>query len=162
MTESSQLLEVAYHEAGHAAIHIYLDLLFDCVSIISVNGAEGWVAHPVLTDPREWGEDPDVIELLIDKHVTALLAGPVAQECLTDNYDSAGAGGDHDTLMDLVSRRCRSDDEATAYLAWMHIRTRNMVNMCWPQIEAIAAALVEAKELSYDDVLEMVRRPVKS
>jgi hypothetical protein len=161
MKKPNRPTEVAYHEAGHAAVRIYMELPFDRVSIISEGNSAGRIEHPVVTDPLGWEELlPDEIDLLIDRHVASIFAGPLAQERLSGNYDADGANSDHKDMIDFISRRCHSDDEMEAYFAWMQIRTRNIVNMCWLQIDAIAQALLEEKELSADEVLEIARRPI--
>lgn len=78
---------VAYHEAGHAAAHIYLGLPFDGVSIISDGSSLGSVEHPVIADPDNWDIDPDEKDILIDKHVIVTYAGPLVQERLTSKQE---------------------------------------------------------------------------
>lgn len=159
MKEQTQA-EVAYHEAGHCAVHIYHSLPFDKVTIIRGEGNLGSVQHPIITDPDSWDDwetDIDETHLLIDKHVSALFGGPVAQERYSGSND--GSGSDHNSIIEYASKRCSSGDEVDAYIAWIEICTRNLINMLWPQVKAIATALIESKELDAE-AAKMVYRNV--
>jgi hypothetical protein len=90
-------------------------------------------------------------------------AGGLAQERFTGAYNADGAERGRFDAYDFASRRCSSHDECEAYLNWMLIRTRNLVNhpMRWEQICALAAALLKQKELSYDDAIAVIRGAIK-
>lgn len=72
---------------------------------------------------------------------------------LTGRDNWAGARGDIRRIRELANRVCADKQEAAAFLRWLHVRTRKLVDSVWPVIEALAEALLE-HQVVHGDALE--------
>lgn len=151
--------DVAYHEAGHAIAYFALDIPFDKICIVPDGDSAGAVHHPIVDDPDGWDMDEDEKSVLIDKHVMICFAGGLAQERFSGSYDEDGCEQDRFDAIDYASRRCNSTEESEAYLNWLQIRTKNLVNhpVRWFQIQRLAEAMLDRQELSFDEALKIYR-----
>ncbi len=155
---------IAYHEAGHAVAAWSCRLKILKISIIPDDELSGKVRHvsplkgirlDIDGSPRADGKAKDAIIIC--------LAGPEAQR--RHNPRSVRrwhASSDYDAAVDLALRVCGSGPSTTAYLRWLGIVAKDLINSRWPMVEKVAAELLVREELSAADVdvlLMPKRRP---
>ncbi len=169
-----ELAEIAHHEAGHAIAAHVLGLDFGETTIVP--GEDGWhgpyaglceVPDPV--PPPRCGVNHRERVRLLGRFLTALWAGPAAevrfndptayldrsQFCTPDFFDSLHA------LRRGPYPGQRSDDAYDTFnmqVFWDVIeqRAERFVKAQWDVIQAVAAALLERKTLSRDDVVKVI------
>lgn len=160
MGKSQQLAAFAHHQAGHAVAHLYLDLDFFSVTIEpNTDDLAEHINHRCTRWPPKYaGFEFDCSAKTrerAERHIVALYAGPLAQA----RFQSRGtwrrdAKTDYLYIMVLFSRICDRDDVCQrlhAKLLWH--RAEALVSVCWPEIEAVAQALLKRRQLSYAEVL---------
>lgn len=122
----------AIHECGHVVTRLALGLAFDRVWVDEQgNGCVESVDYDE-TDPA-----------VVDDHIVSTLAGGEAERILigyvSDGVD--GHGGDYQSAADLLPYSSLTFEEAECAAA-------ALVAEQWPTLDAIAAALFDAGELS--------------
>jgi hypothetical protein len=81
------------------------------------------------------------------------LAGPEAEGRLTGRANSVSARLDHAFAADVALTFVQGhEEEATAYVRWLEHRTRRFVAELWPQIERVAALLLERKTITGTEI----------
>ena len=162
-----QLTATAYHEAGHAVAAYWLGMRIGQVSILPDpdEGTLGrcatrlpkWFDPEIESDPRtrEW----------IRKEVLVLLAGKQAERLFTKRDNHIGARNDvvhADQLAGYLRTGLHhmSDDGVRAYLSWLTIEARALVNNPWNRdaIEAVARELLAKTNLRPSQVKEIIIR----
>jgi len=150
---------VAYHEAGHAVIAWRLGLLRKKGASIVPNDYSSGRVH----SRRGRGEDGHTsnsgqAQLLAERYVMLCMAGIEAQR--RHNPRSARSWqfeSDRDQAIDWLGTVCEfSSDQFAAYWKLLQIRTRDMVQLHWKQIEAVAARLLVSKTLTGEQVRQVI------
>jgi hypothetical protein len=153
----NQLKVVAYHEAGHAVVAIGLGRVFTSVSIISTHESHGVTRFE---PPPNWydpvGKIDDRHRLFIEREVLIELAGDAAVLRFKGRRNWLGARSDNESAVDQASYLF-GGKVLQAYMAFMRERALATVvaEHCWIQIEALAATLVEERELTGDRAREV-------
>jgi hypothetical protein len=60
---------------------------------------------------------------------------------------------------ELALAVCGTGESATAYLAWLYIVARNIVDGRWSAIERVAAALLQSETLTGEQVWQVLLSP---
>lgn len=142
----------AYHEAGHAIIAHALGIRVYKVSIVPGEDYSGVCAQAgfngYFAKPHEFY-----------RRTTAALAGIEAQRRYChQSIRSYHTHSDYSRVATYAVEASQGDSkEADALIAWLRIRTANLVRFYWPAIEALAKTLVEKKTVGRVDVLEAYR-----
>jgi peptidase M41-like protein len=128
----------AYHEAGHAVVGYHLGVRLSRVSIIPDADSLGRVTREFL--------DLSCSEAVLE----SVLAGPMAQDRLVGHRD----GGQDDYirargLCQFVTGSAGA--RARAFLRDMEEQAARSVDRWWPEIEAVALALLDCPELDEDE-----------
>ena len=63
---------------------------------------------------------------------------------------------DYVRAVEIARSICGSPDEATAFLKWLDLRMRSILDVRWFQVEAVAAALVERKRLTGAEIASLM------
>jgi hypothetical protein len=79
----------------------------------------------------------------IEREVVCLLAGFAAERKFTGRRNHVAANADTRAATDLAAYACGTVDEVSAFLAWLSIRTRDLVEVHWLAVVAVAEALIE-------------------
>lgn len=159
---SKKLTATAYHEAGHAIVHVRLGLPLKAATIVlnpehETLGSATSGAKPKTVEP-EWDTSKRTVTWL-EKHIIAFLAGPAAEMRFTGRANHVGASRDYHDAVRYASF-IHSDREAlSAYLRLQGIIAKLYVTSprWWPAIEAVAAALLKRRTLSGRAVRAIVR-----
>lgn len=141
---------VAYHEAGHAAVARRLGIGLRSVTIVADGDSLGSTYH------RGAGPSfrPDIeidgrTRNRLEGQMMLALAGGEAEHVFLGRTGKNGLGQDYDSAVRLALYMAGDEDEASAYLEWMRLRTRNMLRTppVRMEVEAIASALLDRRHL---------------
>ena len=161
----------AYHEAGHAVAHErlrYARKLRKVTIIPDPNeNSRGCVVHdklPPSFDPWENEITPRDMAGIEDDAVCSF-AGGIAEKRFAGRHDYAGASEDRQHAIDLASPLTGGpgDKVLNAYLRYLWVRAEGLVEsrLIWPEIEAVAKALLERKTLTRKEVHDIRLRVMR-
>jgi hypothetical protein len=176
---NSQLLENAYHEAGHADAALALGYRVRRVSIISNNYSEGrlvWDSPLRRRSVRKAFEFGDAdkarkFKRLIEHCIIVALAGSFALRRHNPRarwrYGLTGArrgepareGTDEQAIQELISRLYEDRKVAKAFRQYLESRTEALVSTDWEEIERLARALYKHKMLEGVAIERAMRSP---
>lgn len=159
--ESSDPRHTAHHEAGHAVLQFCLNLGVKQVTIVPdyEDGSAGasWHEGEFPTD-----EDAEQLRMYAEeafflRHAIADYAGGEAGRRAGDADWRVGAESDYREAREMVER-ITHDAESIRHLdALAQRRAVVLVEHYWPEIEAVATALLESKTLTGEDVGRIAR-----
>jgi ATP-dependent Zn protease len=157
-TEAQLLRAMAFHEAGHAVVSVIERIPLKRVTCRPGQDFLGACEHPPWDLPSPdvtWNEE---VESRLRGHIRLLFAGVIAEvkSTGTAEWNLAGFEGDKDTIGDLVLRIGGDSDSASAICEQECEATTGLVSKHWKAIEAVAEALLVRKELSPQEVSEIV------
>jgi ATP-dependent Zn protease len=146
----------AYHEAGHAVLHVYLALGCEQVTIIPnyENGEAGFAKHQG-EFPKD--EDAESLRLYAEdafwlRHAIAMYAGAEASRRAGKEDWRAGADNDYYNAEDAINQ-ITDDEESIRCLYNLAMRRAVvLVEHYWPEIEALATALLKSRTLTGNEV----------
>jgi hypothetical protein len=143
-------LATAFHEAGHAVVAYRLRYAPRSATIIAEADYAGQVAHPnVLRGINLEIDGSDQARLRAERLIKICLAGPAAQRHhRPTSFRRWQAQSDYDLAADLALHVTGGGESATMFLRWLEVVTKDLVTGSWPQIEAVAAALMQHKRLT--------------
>jgi len=150
----------AYHEAGHAvAIWKLLNRAPRETTIAPRQEIAGYVLHAnPLRGLRLETDDSSRAETEIHQGIMICLAGAVAQRRFAPrSIRGWHPRNDYQRAADLATRVCGSDIEVNAMLRWLQIRTENLIETGWREVEAVANALLERDTLSSEEIVAAIR-----
>lgn len=101
-------------------------------------------------------------EHAIERSVIVLLAGSQAERMALGRAKYLGSGLDFFEAVRYADYLCRTRPETSAYLRWMQLRVRALVQSpTWRgPIEALAASLVQCRELGAREARSIIRRAI--
>ena len=150
------LSAVAYHEAGHAVAHIFL---YHPIRKVTIRPDEK--AGSAGLCQRKGPSYLKAIDVHISAakqarildNIKALLAGNVAQRRFNKrSVRHWQASSDFQEAFDLASRLTDVPKGVELLLAWLRHETECLVALRWPQIQAVASALLEHETLTGEQV----------
>jgi ATP-dependent Zn protease len=150
---------LAYHEAGHAVAGHVLGLTVEGLSIVPGEHYAGLADVPVDLDSA-YGS-PEESDDYLRRHLVCFLAGAVAEEILTgepvDLGPKSAYRGDWNGAADCVVAMAGLDVERqVAEGAEAFKKTRAILRGNWAVVVALAEALIEQRELTREQVLDVV------
>lgn len=141
----------AYHEAGHAVVAFFNRFRIDFATIRRSGDAEGMV----MLKPGRLDLDSatPVMRQKVERWIIVTLAGDIAQRKFAPRSSRQWqTTSDRAAAADLALSVCGSGESATAYLAWLQIVTRDIVDGRWPMIDRVARELLAKETISGDEV----------
>jgi hypothetical protein len=154
------LLETAHHEAAHAVFHLKLGLRCGGVTIRPTPDRLG---HAKLKRPRWINDQPCTtrqelrLRVQAESEILALYAGRIAEEKSARSRIRSGYESDYAQIADLVGFISRGwADVESAFLEYCEKQAKLCVEQWWPEIQAVARALVERESLRPGAVMEVV------
>jgi len=156
---SKQLIDTAYHEAGHAVIMAHHGWAIDNATIAPGDGYLGRVVYAKHRLQRV-KRDLDILKFesvtllireRIEIHIMVLFAGEIAAKHRKGQKRTQWYGSDA-YLFDMLLSLSGSEDEASAYGQWLYLRTHGLIRRHWPSIIRVADALLEKQTLTGDEV----------
>lgn len=149
----------AYHEAGHAVIACIEGVKFRYVSIVPGEDFAGLVRLYKLPEDVELGAGSTRARKQAEARIMMAFAGALAtRHAFPRSRSGQASGPDLDMAFGCAMAFTGSEDEMNAYVNWLHIRTKQMVEsrLVWPLIEAVANALRERQSLNASDVKDII------
>jgi len=154
-----KLEKTAYHEAGHAVIAWLLHRPFVHVSIIpdDVNlGHLRKTPKPASLHPEY--ERNARTEGWLRGEIMVDLAGPLAEKLTTGRGNwRIGADGDFHHAFDMACYLTCGEAETTAFVRWLWERTKLLLEMNWPIMEALAKELLQRRVIGAKQARALMR-----
>jgi hypothetical protein len=153
------LTAAAFHEAGHAVAAYHLHVRLRRLSIgPDEREALGWldVWLPHVTS----GETENVrLAQAVERNIIVLLAGAQAERIGVRRSSCPSGGLDFYEAVRRAGSICRTSKEVSAYLRWLQLRTRALVESpSWRQpIEVLATRLLERRQLGARETRAIIR-----
>jgi hypothetical protein len=158
-----RLVAAAFHEAGHAVAAYHVKVRFRRIVIGKNTGKElGWLELWLTPQGAADGVVDMRAEHAIERSVIVLLAGSQAERMALGSAKYLGSGLDFFEAVRYAGYLCRTRQELSAYLRWMQMRVRALVETpTWRQpIEALAMCLVQRRELGAREARDIIRRAI--
>ena len=144
------LLATAYHEAGHAVIAFHEGISLTSASIIKSDGWDGMVHYenPFGRSNFETTRS-DANRLKAERYARATLAGYFAQRKFDRRtVRSWHAHSDRHKAADIMEYFVASDLELNAWLRLLEIQAKQILEIRWPDVRALAMQLMERKKMN--------------
>lgn len=151
----NELTNTAYHEAGHAVMHIVRSIPIDYVTIVpndDYKGAVRWNHGPSVMLNMNMGNNSREIRSLAIDAILISLAGPVAEEKFAGLYDKNGSADDLFHADEIAMHYSRNPEK---YIKAKFAETRKVISRNWRLVGRVAEALLEHKTLDHDTLLEI-------
>jgi hypothetical protein len=157
-----RLVAAAFHEAGHAVAAYHVGVRFRRIAIGTTIAELGWLELWLTPRANAHGSVDVRTEQKIERSVIVLLAGSQAERMALGRAKYLGSGLDFFEAVRYAGYLCRTRPEMSAYLRWMQLRVRSLVESPgWRRpIEALAACLVQRRELGPRETRNIIRRAI--
>ncbi len=164
MKNSSVDAATAYHEAGHAVVSWCLGFSVDRATIVPDNDSSGHV----MIEPEKPSTCTDAVRgglwhpsrLLLEKRVMLVQAGEVAQRRYNPRSVRRGHfRNDRRKCVDILRIYAPDEEKLDVMPHYRLLRnwTIYLIEEHWHLVEAVAKALLECRELSGTQVLDVIR-----
>jgi ATP-dependent Zn protease len=158
--ERHNLERTAYHEAGHAVVAMKLNQKFHHVTIEPEEGSLGHILHDKLS--RRFRPDVEMgfrTREKIENHCLISMAGMAAESKFIGSETWEGGGSDKDRAIVFASYLYFDSEIVGPYILFMRARADSLMRSArvWSQVEAVAAALLEHRTLTWDRVEEIYK-----
>jgi len=146
----------AYHEAGHAVVAHALGLRVETVSVLEDEESLGRASIPLPEgfQPDDQGEGS--VDLM-ERQLTATLAGAAAQRMFTGEDADLG-GNDERGALSLLMSLGETSEEMSAVADAADGRAEAILREEWVAVEALAERLLEAGELTGYQAIASIER----
>lgn len=142
----------AYHEAGHAVVAFFNGFRIEYATI----RRDGDTAGMVKVKPRgklDIESASPVMRDKVERWIVMTLAGDIAQRKFASRSSRTWqTTADRLTATDLALSVCGSGESATAYIAWLQIVAREIIEARWVFVERVATALLEKETISGNEI----------
>ena len=163
MRRTKRLEAVAYHEAGHVVMCWCGHIGVKGASIVPDGETAGNVTHDRAFKKSD-RPDITITSALADRMerlARVCLAGTIAQRRYNPrSLRRHHAEADWSIAADLALRLGGSGEIASAYVNLWDVQTKQALETWWPVVEAVAADLLDKRELSRDEVEGTIEAPV--
>jgi Peptidase family M41 len=155
----SDLECVAYHEAGHAVAAYNLKRRFNYVTIIREDDTLGQCRFTPYKNFRPDIYSDNKTKARVEQAIVMLFAGAAAENKLAGKRNRAGEDDDFQKAVNLAASQCGSDEEVGAYLNWLWVRTRVLLDLpwLWAAVEALAQELLKYRKVSYQKACKIIK-----
>lgn len=147
-------IDDAYHEAGHAVVHCFLQVPFKKASIEKICGDYLGVIErrrltQTFTQKTKIGELKPGDRDQIDRICETLLAGHLAERRLDGRHAPPGSHSDHSHVVGFLLGMY-SSRATEAYVEFLRVRTEEILNApkVWDAVRAVATVLMDKEMLS--------------
>jgi hypothetical protein len=159
--QQRRLTAAAFHEAGHAVAAYHLHVRLRRISIGADEGeALGWL--DLWLPHVKPGADDVRRARAVERDIIVLLAGAQAERLGVGRSSCPAGGFDFYEAMRRAGSICRTSDEMSAWLRWLQLRTRALVQSpTWRQpIEVLAQHLLECRQLGARETRAIIRAAI--
>lgn len=149
----------AYHEAGHAVAAVFFSLPVYSATILPDKGDDVRHQNPMLGGVLEHVHNVTAKRRdLKERLAIVALAGPRAQkQHNVHGYRCYHGAADYDNATKLAMRVAQGSEGATLLLKYWQWSTDGLVRARWPEIAAVAAALLEHGTLKPMAIRQAIR-----
>ena len=163
------LRNTAFHEAGHAVEAFMLGVPFRSVTIKAAAESLGMVRFHrwpkwVIPNTAEFNERR--ARAWLEKQAQISFAGQIAETIHTGRRPARRYfhARDNDHAFDNATVVCGSDDECSAWLDWLFIRTRDQLSqqLVWNAVEALAEELMKWERVSGARARKLIRNALST
>ena len=150
---------VAYHEAGHAVIGLFLRYhpTLKGVTIIRTKENLGRCIYRRQSDfEPEVDTSGKTTQRVIDR-IVGLLAGMYAAKRLTGKMRWVGTEGDRERACELAATMTGDAEETNLLLEWLMRKAENNVAARWPFIVLLAKELLKKKAMTGREIRMFLR-----
>jgi hypothetical protein len=139
---------LAYHEAGHAVVGVALGRVVGRVSIVEDDDSAG---HAAVDLTGLFDDDGEIDAQTAAAAVMGWWAGALAEERVGSTTEEAAftASGDLDKIVDIAIRVTADPDP---YIEELRLATVRLLDEVWPDVVAVADALLTERTISADRV----------
>lgn len=158
-----RLIAAAFHEAGHAVAAYHVGVRFRRIAIGKNTATElGWLELWLTPQAAADGIVDVRTEHAIERSVIVLLAGSQAERMALGRAKYLGSGLDFFEAVRYAGYLCRTRAAMSAYLRWMQLRVRALVESpSWRRpIEALATCLLQRREVAAREARSIIRRAI--
>lgn len=146
----------AYHEAGHAVAAFLNGFEIEFATIKRCGDAAGMV-KALPKGKLDLRNGSPHMRAKIESCLIMTLAGDAAQRKFAPRSSrNWQTSSDRESATDMALAVCGTGESATAYIAWLAIVTRDLIQSRWQSVERVAAALLEKETLSGQEVREAI------
>jgi hypothetical protein len=151
--KKKELARIAYHEAGHAVMHLINKKRFKKITTIPNDKHLGAVMDYGVND---WAPSYNP-----DKEVMIYFAGEIAENKYSGKkrIKYHGCAG---TALDIGLSIYGEGETCNAYLTYLFYHTKDYVDSYWSAIDALAKKLIEKREIGYFEAREIVFCAIKN
>ena len=156
---------IAFHESGHAVVHHYFGHKLGSVAIGENSGhcalAATWTQR---------ASDSEIAVLMKREFLFQNIMACMAGKCTIDRFygykaksdESWRASDDYKQAFKCALRLNQGDSEgAELLMSWLERRTELLVQKHWPQVQALAFALLEHDQLDGEQVKRIIARMMR-
>jgi len=157
MSKIRQIEVSAYHEAGHCVAACLVHKRFRLVTIIPEKEYLGKFVPDKMARMDIASADIKSCKAWIFIGLAGLFAeskfvNPNKINKLPPSHP------DLDTVTNIADRLCWSFEERNAYLKFMWIRTKNIIEKYWKAVQAVAQVLINRKILHYKETQQIIKK----
>jgi hypothetical protein len=147
-----------WHEAGHAVAAWHYRVRLLRATIVPSPEFHGHVEHvSPLRGIKLDVDDSDRARARAEKAIIMCLAGPIAQQRFSPrSWRNHHGSSDYETATDLALRLTGGGEVATAYLRYLDLATKQLVDQRWWVVELIANALLDVGQLSGSEIDQLI------
>lgn len=159
-SRKNDLEATAFHEAGHAVAGYLLRRRFKYVTIEPEETTLGHVRY------YKWRRDQNpefswtpALRLRCEEAILTALAGPQAEKIKTGRWNRVGAQSDYGNATDFALTVCGgSEASATAYMKWLEIRCREILEnpRNWRGVTTLADELLKRPRLDNQEARSVI------
>lgn len=151
----------AHHEAGHAVMAFLLGHKVRSVTIVPGATPDGeqyqGMVHSTPRGRVDFYSNTPAMRIKIEHVIMVTLAGDIAQRKFRPRSSRTWhASADRTTAADMALSLCGSGEQTSAFLAWLHIRTRDIIHDRWRVVKSVAAALLERETLTGEELRQVI------
>lgn len=157
-TTNKELEATAYHEAGHAVAHWRFGCPITRVTIAPEDDYLGVVVadDPVMYMHLDWDASPEIDQAL-NQGIMIYFAGPLAQVRFdSSSWSEFHGDSDYETASPMLLRLGGSSENASAISERLESETRAFLEKHWREVEAVANALLEHRDLDGTSVTTLL------
>lgn len=146
-------LSVAFHEAGHATMAVSLGVPFRSITIQADQDYVGLVQfykHPRWTNEALECYSQRRTEEWLENQTLICLAGQIAHTIHAGRHLAHyRSSKDNEDAVECAIKYCGSGERATAWLSWMFIRARDLMEQkhVWRAVDALVKVLMVRQTL---------------
>jgi hypothetical protein len=94
----------------------------------------------------------------VERAIIIRLAGPIAQKRYRrTSWRRWQGGADYAVAADLALRVCGSGELASAFLKWLELRAKALIEEHWPAVERVANALLKQGVVTQDEIAALMK-----